>query len=89
MRAKFTEVTSKASWTGCHATINPLGFSLGNFDAVGRVGTTDNSKPVNASADYISSDGETAKLNGPRDLAQGFHIRNLHIESAVIAATRK
>ena len=70
MREKVTEVTSKASCMGCHATINPLGFSLENFDAVGRFRTTDNSKPVNASTDYVSSDGETVKLNGPRDLAQ-------------------
>lgn len=70
MREKVTEVTSKASCMGCHATINPLGFSLENFDAVGRYRTTDNSKPINAAADYISADGETVKLNGPRDLAQ-------------------
>lgn len=69
MREKVTELTGKPNCMGCHATINPLGFSLENFDAVGRFRTTDNSKPVDAQSEYLTSDGERITLRGPRDLA--------------------
>jgi hypothetical protein len=55
---------------GCHSTINPLGFSLENYDAVGRYRSEDNHKPVNALSDYTTPDGNVVTLNGPRDLAQ-------------------
>ena len=69
MREKVATMTDKASCMGCHATINPLGFALENFDAVGRFRTEDNHKPVNADADYTTADGDVIKLHGPRDLA--------------------
>ena len=69
MREKVTELTRKEACMGCHSTINPLGFSLENFDAVGRFRTTDNAKPVNAEAEYLTADGERVVLRGPRDLA--------------------
>ena len=69
MREKVTQITSKAACMSCHVTINPLGFSLENFDAVGRFRTTDANKPIDPASDYITSDGDTVKLTGPRDLA--------------------
>jgi cytochrome c553 len=131
MREKVTELTNKTSCMSCHVTINPLGFALENFDAVGRFRTLDNSKPINPVSDYITSDGDTVKLSGPRDIANhaagndaarrgfvrhlfqytikqapaafgpetllkldtqfanGFHIRNLYMESNIIAALPK
>lgn len=42
----------------CHATlINPLGFALEEYDALGRFRTTDNGKPVDASGTYEFEDG--------------------------------
>ncbi len=70
MREKVTELTNKAACMGCHSTINPLGFSLENFDATGRWRTTDNNKPVNPVSDYVTTDGETVQLKGARDLAE-------------------
>jgi hypothetical protein len=70
MREKVTELTKKDSCMGCHVTINPLGFALENFDAVGRFRTTDADKPINPVSNYITSDGETLKLTGARDLAE-------------------
>jgi hypothetical protein len=70
MRQKVTELTKKASCMGCHVTINPLGFALENFDAVGRYRTTDANKPIDPVSEYVTSDGETLKLTGPRDLAK-------------------
>ncbi|MBP7949540.1 MAG: DUF1592 domain-containing protein [Verrucomicrobiales bacterium] len=69
MREKVTQLTGKTACMGCHVMINPLGFSLENFDATGRWRTTDNHKAVDPVSDYLTVDGETVKLRGPRDLA--------------------
>jgi hypothetical protein len=69
MREKVTQITNKTACMSCHVTINPLGFALENFDAVGRFRTTDAEKPINPVSDYVTSDGETVHLTGPRDLA--------------------
>ncbi|MBL9134957.1 MAG: DUF1592 domain-containing protein [Verrucomicrobiales bacterium] len=70
MREKVTELTSKPACLSCHATINPLGFSLEHFDAVGRFRTTDNRKPVNVESEYTTGAGERLTLKGARDLAE-------------------
>jgi hypothetical protein len=70
MREKVTELTRGDNCMGCHAVINPLGFSLENFDAVGRFRTTENDKPVDPSSEYPTPDGRTVKLAGPRDVAE-------------------
>ena len=70
MREKVTELTGKAACMGCHATINPLGFSLERFDAVGRLRTHDNRKPVDPVADYMQPDGRVVRLTGARDVAR-------------------
>ncbi len=70
MREKVTELTKNANCMSCHATINPLGFSLENYDAVGRWRTTDQNKPVNPVSEYTTPDGDVIQLKGPRDLAQ-------------------
>jgi hypothetical protein len=46
---------------GCHARMDPLGFSLENFDALGRWRTSDEAGPIDASA--ALPDGTT--LSGP------------------------
>jgi cytochrome c5 len=69
MREKVTELTKSDTCMGCHATINPLGFSLEHFDAVGKFRTEDNSKPVNAAAEYTTVDGDVVSLRSARDLA--------------------
>ena len=69
MREKVTEITKPANCMGCHTTINPLGFSLENFDAIGRWRTVDNGKPVNTASDFIGDDGEPVRLETPADVA--------------------
>ena len=70
MRQKTEQLTKEDSCMVCHAVINPLGFSLENYDAVGRYRTRDNNKPVNTETDYPTSDGNVVELKGPRDLAK-------------------
>jgi hypothetical protein len=48
----------------CHAAIDPLGFALENFDAIGRWRTADAGMPINASATL--PDGR--QLDGPSEL---------------------
>lgn len=69
MREKVAEMTRNASCMTCHETINPLGFSLENFDAVGRFRTTDGGKPINPVSDFLTTEGEILHLAGPRDVA--------------------
>lgn len=68
MREKITELTRNNSCMSCHSTINPLGFSLENFDAIGRWRTQDNQKPVNPVSDLATEEGATLRLTGPRDI---------------------
>jgi hypothetical protein len=55
---------------GCHTIINPLGFTLERFDAVGRYRKTDRGKPVDDSAVYETPGGGTAHFRGARELAE-------------------
>jgi hypothetical protein len=49
--------------------INPLGFTLENFDAVGRFRVEDAGKPIDPSGLYRQRNGQVVKLHGVRDLA--------------------
>jgi hypothetical protein len=49
--------------------INPLGFTMEKFDAIGRLQTEDNGKPIDASGSYQTSSGKTVTFKGVRDLA--------------------
>ena len=68
MREKITELTRSGGCMTCHSMINPLGFSLENFDAVGRWRTKDNNKPVNPVSDFTTHEGQLVRLAGPRDI---------------------
>jgi len=50
----------------CHAPMDPLGFALENFDAIGQWRTIDAHAPIDASAVLV--DG--TKFNGPAELRQ-------------------
>jgi len=54
----------------CHDLINPLGFTLERFDAIGRLRQADNGKPVDSSGSYKSRSGRVVRFSGVRDLAR-------------------
>ena len=60
--------TSPKACMVCHELINPLGFSLENFDAVGRFRTEELNKPIDATGGYESADDGQVVFNGPLDL---------------------
>lgn len=68
MREKVVQLTGEAACMSCHSLINPLGFSLENFDAVGRWQDTDNQKPVDPRSEYTTAEGETISLTSARDV---------------------
>ena len=69
-RERVTLQTSAATCMTCHSIINPLGFTLEEFDAVGRYRQKDRNKPVESGGKYLTRKGEEVTFEGPRDLAQ-------------------
>ena len=70
MREKITLLTRDAACMTCHSVINPLGFALENFDAVGRWRNTENDEPVDATSEYITLEGDSQQFRSATDLAK-------------------
>jgi len=83
MREKVAELTRPQACQGCHSVINPLGFSLEHYDAVGRFRMKDGDKTIDASADYTTDDGKIVRLNGARDIAE-FAATSEHAQNAFV-----
>ena len=83
MREKVTRLTRSENCQGCHAVINPLGFSLEWYDAVGRFRREENGRPIDAATDYGGQEHEKVRLTGARDVAE-FAIANEQANEAFI-----
>jgi len=70
MREKVAQLTRPQACQSCHAVINPLGFSLEHYDAVGRFRQDEHDRPIDSVSDYVTDSGETVHLAGPRDVAE-------------------
>ena len=68
-RERVVMQTKANACISCHGVINPLGFPLENFDAVGRFRDKDNAKPVDAAGSYQTRSGKVVTFKGARDLA--------------------
>jgi hypothetical protein len=69
-RERVALQTEAKACQSCHSLINPLGFTLERFDAVGRVRDTEIGKPVDSSGAYLLPDGSAVEFTGARDLAE-------------------
>jgi len=69
-RERVSLQTKPAACSGCHNQINPLGFTLEKFDAIGRLRTSENGKSVDATGKYISKSGAAVKFSGAPALAE-------------------
>ena len=67
MRERLAEHRSNPSCASCHNLIDPVGFSLENFDAVGRWRTSEDGKPIDAAGGL--PDG--SEFDGLTGLEQG------------------
>ncbi len=62
--------TSPESCQVCHIKINGLGFTLENYDAVGRFREKEKGKAIDASGIYTSRDDQTEKFASLNDVSQ-------------------
>jgi hypothetical protein len=69
-RERVTMQTKSQNCMTCHGIINPLGFTLERFDAVGRLRETDHDKLVDVSGSYQTRSGRTVTIEGARELAE-------------------
>lgn len=65
--------TAPVGCQSCHAIINPLGFALEAFDAVGRFRVEEQAggslRSIDASGSYLPREGNAATFTGSRELA--------------------
>ncbi len=69
-RERVTQQTEPKPCQGCHEMINPLGFALEHFDAVGRRRDEERGKPIDARGFYEQRSGERRTFEGVRQLAE-------------------
>jgi hypothetical protein len=67
----------------CHGMINPLGFPLEHFDAVGRYREQENGRPIDATGSYQTRDGGPVSFHGVRDLG-GFLAQSAETHDAFV-----
>ncbi len=67
-RERIGKQTHPAMCMTCHDMINPLGFTMENFDAVGRYRQDELGKPLDTSGSYRRMDGELVAFKDARDL---------------------
>ncbi|MBI5688711.1 MAG: DUF1592 domain-containing protein [Verrucomicrobia bacterium] len=70
MREKVEKLTRGENCMGCHAIINPLGFSLEWYDATGRFRRSDGGRPIEAESSYVLEDERVVRLSGAREVAE-------------------
>jgi Protein of unknown function (DUF1588)/Protein of unknown function (DUF1585) len=69
-RERIALQTSPKNCTSCHGIINPLGFTLENFDAIGRWRDKEKDKPIDATGHFATRSGDHVRFQNVRDLAQ-------------------
>jgi hypothetical protein len=82
-RERVTMQTKPEACQTCHAVINPLGFTLENFDAAGRFRDKDRSKPINASGEYLTREGKRVTFSSVDELAK-FLVGNPETHEAFV-----
>ncbi len=69
-RQRVALQTRPAACMPCHSLINPLGFSLEKFDAIGRLRARENGVWIDATGGYRSRLDREVKFSGASDLAR-------------------
>ncbi|HEX2670675.1 MAG TPA: DUF1588 domain-containing protein [Polyangiaceae bacterium] len=71
-RQRVESGTTHAPCSGCHRYINPFGFMLENYDAIGRFRTSDQGVPVDPSISVDFVDGVPFEADTPVTALKGF-----------------
>lgn len=64
LRERMEEHRRNPACANCHAKMDPIGFALENFDAIGAFRTHDGESEIDASGEF----GDGTKIDGPNDL---------------------
>lgn len=62
--------TKPTACVACHGLINPLGFPLESFDAIGRFRAQDRGKPVDTTGSYLDKAGARHSFANVEDMAR-------------------
>lgn len=87
-RERFALHSSSPACASCHALIDPPGFGLENFDAIGRYRTEENGKPVDSAGVLTGTPDIDGPFSGGVELAAKIVSSRLYAECATIQATR-
>jgi hypothetical protein len=68
-RERVTLQTRSRACQTCHGLINPLGFTLENFDAIGRFRDKEKERPIDVTGSYEMPAGRIFKFEGVRGLS--------------------
>jgi len=71
MRERMEQHRSNPACAGCHSMMDPIGFTLENFDAIGHWRSIDGGGKINASGALVGS----GDLEGPADLVKALAAR--------------
>ena len=82
-RQRIELQTRPQACQSCHGMINPLGYTLENFDAIGRFRDKENDRPLDTTGSYMTRKGEAVKFAGVRDLA-GFLAASEEVQEAFV-----
>lgn len=78
-RARFAEHSANAACAGCHKLMDPIGFGLEHYDALGRYRTLDEGIAVDAAGEIVATDDANGKfVGGPALSAQLASSRQVH-----------
>jgi hypothetical protein len=66
LRERMEQHRADPSCSGCHAVMDPIGFGLENYDAVGKWRTTDEGHPIDATGELPGG----LTFDGPTELAE-------------------
>jgi hypothetical protein len=69
-RQRVALQTKQSPCNTCHSLINPLGFTLERYDAIGRLREKENGQPIDATGSYRSRSGKLVKFSGAQEMAR-------------------
>jgi hypothetical protein len=69
-RERYAQHTSNPSCSGCHSVIDPPGFALEGFDAVGLVRTEEHGFPIDTTGTLIEAGDANHSFLGSRDFLE-------------------
>lgn len=87
-RERFAQHSQNPTCAGCHRLIDPLGFGLESYDAIGAYRTTENGRPVDAAGTITGTPDADGPYSGGVELARKLASSVTSGECAAIQAMR-